>query len=525
MWDFIKQLISARGVQLLSRYLGTAIVSLATYLGVTLDSDATTKTVVVLATLLIAGLLKVLDHVSHRVQAQEVAKELDAMEDEDLRLRRALVKAQAGCTNLIKLLLVGTLIFAAGCKTTEQIAAAAGAALTTAIAHTSVDVAYDPVTGQAHAVVTFKDAQGRVVEGPLTKAQCERCNDVAKANLKATYKAALKEMEAVEKRELALLKAQRKQCGQAIYIPPVSSIPVATGPQVGDIFVTAATPVFEAPSNDTDEAIINSILDNDDTRGVTASSDRAVIFGNNFPGTSAELHQCVNDAKKNALNLVKFEKFRPADIRLFLNQKCTKANYEKWSAWVLADAKPGDRRIFANSSHGAEDTGADGKIYDIIVTDDMVRKGYWDETTEVLPAYWSNVLRSTSVDYLFINDACHAGGAQKRFGLITGKATRSIDGPLAVQARLAAAVERGASWRSLAISGTVIPACQPAELSEEDSTHGGLGTDAYWRARKSLPLTAKSGDIIREANRILHSEFNATQHMGLIGVNKPLFSE
>jgi hypothetical protein len=103
---------------------------------------------------------------------------------------------------------------------------------------------------------------------------------------------------------------------------------------------------------------------------------------------------------------------------------------------------------------------------------------------------------------------------------------RSIDGPPAVQARLNKATQRGTSLRSISLTGTVIWACQPSELSEEDSVHGGLGTDEFWVARKSLIASnPKVGTIIQEANRILHSDYAASQHEGLTGVNKVLFSK
>lgn len=281
-----------------------------------------------------------------------------------------------------------------------------------------------------------------------------------------------------------------------------------------------------------DEAIINAVLANGDSPDVVAvrgGDDRAVVFGDNFPGTQAELHECVNDARKNVLNLVRFEHFPTSNIRLFLNQRCTKANYEKWAAWAVAGAKAGDRRVaLMNSSHGAEDTDDYGAVTDVIVTWDMVYQNQWDSTTEVSAEFWQNLLRSTTVDFLVINDCCHAGG-DMRAALSTAakkvrKSIRSIDGPAPVQKRIDAAV-RHASERSqlAALTGTIIPACQASELSSESSQYGGAETDAYWTARKSLPLTASSADIIRESNRLLRAR-GESQHMGLVGVNKPLFS-
>lgn len=294
-------------------------------------------------------------------------------------------------------------------------------------------------------------------------------------------------------------------------------------------------PQADAPavtSTAEDDAIIAEVLANGESRDVSASAtnDRAVVFGDNYVGTPAELHECVNDAKKNVINLVKVEKFSPKNIRLFLNEKCTKENYEAWGAWVMAEAKPGDRRFFANSSHGAEDTDSQGRIIDVLVTYSMIQKNVWNATTEVSPEFWATLLRSTSVNFLFINDSCHAGGQMRKTlgiaALKNKRTVRSIDGPAIVQARIDAATERGQGLRSLALTGSVVWACQPSELSEEDSIHGGLGTDAYWKSRKALVASnPKIGDIIREANRILHTEYAASQHAGLTGVNKIVFSK
>ncbi len=101
---------------------------------------------------------------------------------------------------------------------------------------------------------------------------------------------------------------------------------------------------------------------------------------------------------------------------------------------------------------------------------------------------------------------------------------RSIDGPPVVQARVDAAVERTSTRALFAdLNGTVFPVCQASELAEE-SEDGGAGTNAFWASRKAQPLTAKSGDIVRTANKNLKDHV-FTQHFGLVGVNRPLYSK
>lgn len=306
--------------------------------------------------------------------------------------------------------------------------------------------------------------------------------------------------------------------------------PSPTGAVSSQPVDTAPAPTPPASASPEDEAIIQAVLANGDEQERSVSGERAAVFGDNYPGTDAALHECANDARKNVLNLVKLEHFDTKNIHLVLNEKCTKSNYEKWATWVLTDIKIGDRRFFANSSHGAEDTDVDGKVIDVLVTADMIYKNEWSSATEVSPEFWSKLLRSTTGEFVFLNDSCHAGGQMRKIAGLAAiknkRLVRSIDGPPAVQARLDKATERGASWRTAAITGSAIWACQSSELSEEDSIHGGLGTDAFWAARKKLIASnPKIGTVIQEANRILHSEYAASQHEGLTGSNKPMWSK
>lgn len=301
---------------------------------------------------------------------------------------------------------------------------------------------------------------------------------------------------------------------------------ITAGPLVEN--VTPQAPVTEAPpaTSQEDEAIVNAVLANGESEDTDkGSGDRAVVFGNNFPGTDAELHQCVNDAKKNILNLVKVDGFNTKNIRLFTDRQCTKANYEKWSKWALVDGLAGGRRAFFNSSHGAEDTDANGTVVDVLVTDDMVRKGQWDATTEVTYDFWYHLLRSTTNHWLLLNDSCHSGG-QTRFSLVGslhGRSPRSLDGPPEVQARLAKAIQHSNAKAALGnLTGSVVAVCLPNELASE-GPGGGVGTDTYWKARKTLPNTSKVGDYIREANRLMKLT-HESQHMTLIGLNNPLWN-
>lgn len=277
-------------------------------------------------------------------------------------------------------------------------------------------------------------------------------------------------------------------------------------------------------ASENDQAIINEILANgtsEDTLPRAATGDRAVVFGNNYPGTNAELHGCVKDAYKNALNLVKIDHFSTKNIRLFLNQQCTAANYRKWVVWSLTDIQPNDRRFIGNSSHGSEDT-IDGKVVGLICTWDMISTGVWDANTEITYDWWYNTLRMTSGNYFFLNDCCHAGGVA-RFSLIDrGRRIRSLPPPANVALRIDQAVEKQPTLqaRSKELTGSLNPACAENELSEENAD-GGFGTEAYWTARRAGNMAMVN--IVKAENAYMR-QIAASQHMQLIGRNAALWS-
>lgn len=446
--------------------------------------------------------------------------------------------------------------------------------------HVEVDGSYNTQTGEVGGGVVVdaqKSEERAVVQQP------RECAKVAKKDLQQQIKVLNRSIMDSQPSIKSRFRRFFFFFSCSPYAPPVSSnvspfpsqdappADVATQPQTPPIFTpTQPVPVDQPagptpqttvadnpqatspPIDATDESIIALVLANGESREASGSNDRAVVFGNNFPGTDAELHECVNDAKKNVINLVRFEHFNPKNIRLILNQQCTKANYEKWSKWLFEGVlrtdraalinainagKPTDKwvllksgdikRFWGNSSHGAEDTDADGKICDIIVTWDMISRGVWDSSTEVSAQFWYDLLRSTDVNFVFLNDCCHSGGVMRHalglLGLQQGRIARSIEGPPVVQARVNAATQRDNSRAVLStISGCVFAVCLPSELSEEALGIGGFGTEYFWQARKGLDILSKNSDIVRQANK-LQRENAISQHMTLIGPVKPLY--
>ncbi len=245
MWDIVKQVISTRGLQLIVRYLGTALFSLATWCGATVSNEDGQKVTIVVSTIIVALICKGVDLFSHWLQAKN--KELQIDQERELGRRIGVAEAKSPNVNRFIPLIAFLLIpFFAGCSTTDQMAASAGTAIAATLAHATFEVHVDPVSGAITADVVFKNARGEIIETrTLTAEQMEAqflaCNDQAQRNLKATFKQALHEMKDTQKRELAKLKAARNQCHspQLTFTQPA---PVELPPHIpepGDIIVPA----------------------------------------------------------------------------------------------------------------------------------------------------------------------------------------------------------------------------------------------------------------------------------------------
>lgn len=140
-------------------------------------------------------------------------------------------------------------------------------------------------------------------------------------------------------------------------------------------------------------------------------SRRAVLVGiNAYPG--AALNGCVNDVI-DIRSLVKTKYgFGDADIRFITDREATTANI--WSAlnWLVAEAKPGDYRLFWYSGHGAEYAGSDvsqepdGKNQVICPVDFD-----WTEPHMIMDVQFNKLFKvmPTGVVFNWGSDSCHSG--------------------------------------------------------------------------------------------------------------------
>jgi hypothetical protein len=81
---------------------------------------------------------------------------------------------------------------------------------------------------------------------------------------------------------------------------------------------------------------------------------RALLVGiNDYPNPEDRLEGCVNDVFEMSAVLQELT-FKPADIRVVLNERATAAGIRERLAWLLDGAAAGDIRVFFYSGHGAQ---------------------------------------------------------------------------------------------------------------------------------------------------------------------------
>ncbi|TWT43763.1 Caspase domain protein [Phycisphaerae bacterium RAS1] len=178
---------------------------------------------------------------------------------------------------------------------------------------------------------------------------------------------------------------------------------------------------------------------------VRPPAHRALIVGiNNYRGSIPALAGCVNNAfmVSSVLQELKF----PADgIRLLLDERATAAAIRERLAWLLDDVRPGERRVFAFSGHGAQ-----LPTYNAAETVDGV-----DECLVPVDFDWSAARAITDDEFALLTadlpygvefyaflDCCHSGGMSR-----SGGAVRGVDAPDDVRHRMMRWDKSKQMWR------------------------------------------------------------------------------
>ncbi len=254
--------------------------------------------------------------------------------------------------------------------------------------------------------------------------------------------------------------------------------------QAGTIAVNVTT-VAAALFSKEDQAILDQITSG---RGIEDTANRAVCFGDNYPGTTRQLRGCVYDAQVCAINLCKCYGFKPNEIHLVIDADCTRANMWRWMQWALADAKPGDKRAITNSSHGAQDASLGGEgepdhLHEVWVPFDFD----WSPEKEITDRQVYELLATVDegVNYFILNDSCNSGGAARQ-----GVRNKSLTPPASVATRIKGA--KHTQWRARidGLRGTYLAGCKSNQLSADayiDGQYRGAFTYNYWNSAKPEP--------------------------------------
>jgi len=143
-----------------------------------------------------------------------------------------------------------------------------------------------------------------------------------------------------------------------------------------------------------------------DTATGTPLLKLALLVGDNYPGTSAQLNYCVNDTDDVYQALTTKYGFPAANITYLKDQQCTDANIKAAIQWLIANSDANSTVVFYYSGHGSKsttDVDGDGIRTDYsIVPYDLTR--IWD-------AQLAALFRPLASQHAWLAfDSCYSGG-------------------------------------------------------------------------------------------------------------------
>lgn len=220
-------------------------------------------------------------------------------------------------------------------------------------------------------------------------------------------------------------------------------------------------------------------------------SDRALLVGiNRYP--DAPLAGCVNDVVDMAEFLVKSCAFKQDAVRLLTDQRATTDAIKGRLAWLVRDARPGDRLFFQFSGHGVQmparnDLGEVDKLDEAVcpVTFDWtdqhaLRDDFFSLAFKKLPA---------GVQFIWVSDSCHSGNLTRGMARPSLARTRSLGPrtmpiPADIAWRAQTAQAKGLKTKRFVhvddqFPGVLISGCRQDETS----------ADAQFRGRPNGALT------------------------------------
>ena len=271
---------------------------------------------------------------------------------------------------------------------------------------------------------------------------------------------------------LALVLSGCNQHSQAVYTEPV----IVSQPVVAEVI----------PTSDMDAAIYQKYL-----LEIKASSqgprnnsarDRVFAIGLNRFKMPMPLSGCVNDAYDWSIMFAIEYGFKTDAIVVCTDDNCEADEIRAGLDWLYADIRPGDRRVFIHSGHGAQFAGPGSDTEPDRLLEVLVSYNFdWNDTRtmitdkELYPRFKKAIEQGG--DLVFISDACHSGGYSREVP-VKGRKNKTIVPPPKIAANIRKA-KRSKRAVLEELDMVCIFACKEEELSADSSDENGRPCGAF----------------------------------------------
>jgi metal-sulfur cluster biosynthetic enzyme len=274
-------------------------------------------------------------------------------------------------------------------------------------------------------------------------------------------------------------------------------------------------PVYVDPGVAPVPAPVVGVIVSDIPETALQTRDRYLLVGiNAYPG--CPLEGCINDTSTVAAYLKEVIGAKDTEIVVLTDEQATSANVKRWLLWLVQDARPGDKRLYHFSGHGAEFDGGgrptvgsqpDG-LNQVECTVDfdwtpehMIQDWEFNQIFSVIPE---------GVLFAWISDSCHSGDLD-RLVLKPGIKVRARSYPLippAIKARLATKRSLRALYKPAPLNLAYVAGCDYNQTSADvrDATGAYGAATHYFVAQLRLTPNASVKDNVLAARVVMRAD-------------------
>ncbi len=260
--------------------------------------------------------------------------------------------------------------------------------------------------------------------------------------------------------------------------------------------------------------------------------NRYLLVGlNTYPG--AGLQGCVNDVHSMAAFCKEMLGAKDEEIVILTNGQGTAKNIKKWLGWLVADARPNDKRLYHFSGHGAEFDGGGGPV--VGAQPDGLNQVQctidFDWTAPHMIQDWElNVIFSRvgeGVICCVLSDSCHSGNLDRVIpppGVISMTARSYPNIPPEIKARLEAKRSARAVYKPNKLHAAFVSGCDYNQTSADvrDQT-GAYGAATHYfidQVRKN-PTASLKDNIIACRKTMKANQFDQVLQYAGLNVDQP----